>query len=65
MKVELTIRGRSLAEAKIQRGIFPGDALSPLKFIIVMMPFQSHNEHGWYQTIYKKWKRAGNSNTRS
>ena len=37
-KVELTARGRSLPEEKIQRGIFQGDALSPLLFIIAMMP---------------------------
>ena len=37
-RVELTARGRSLAEAKIQRGIFQGDALRPLLFIIAMMP---------------------------
>ena len=36
--MELTARGRSLAEAKIQRGIFQGEALSPLLFIIAMMP---------------------------
>ena len=36
-RVELTAGGRSLAEAKIQRGIFQGDALSPLLFIIAMM----------------------------
>ena len=28
----------SLAEVKIQRGIFLGDALSPLQFVIAMMP---------------------------
>ena len=33
-KVDLIAGGRSLAEAKIQRGIFQGDAL----FIIAMMP---------------------------
>ena len=33
-KVELIAGGRSLAEAKIQRGIFRGDALSSLLFII-------------------------------
>ena len=33
----MTAGGRSLAEAKIQRCIFQGDALSPLLFIITMM----------------------------
>ena len=37
-RVKLTAGGRSLAEAKIQRGIFQGDVLSPLLFIIAMMP---------------------------
>ena len=37
-RVELTAGGRRLAEAKIQRVIFQGDALSPLLFIIAMMP---------------------------
>ena len=36
--VELTAGGKSLAETKIQRGIFQGDALSHLLFIIAMMP---------------------------
>ena len=36
-RVELTAGGRSLAETKIQRGIFQGDALLPLLFIITMM----------------------------
>ena len=36
--MELTARGRILAEAKIQRGIFQKDALSPLQFIIAKMP---------------------------
>ena len=35
--VELTVEGQSLAEVKIQRGIFQGDALSPLLFVIAMM----------------------------
>ena len=37
-RVELTAGGKSLAEAKIQSRIFQGDALSPLQFIIAMMP---------------------------
>ena len=37
-RVELTAGGRRLAEAKIRRGIFQGDVLSPLLFIIAMMP---------------------------
>ena len=37
-KVELTTEGRRLAEVKIQRCIFEGDALSLLLFIIAMMP---------------------------
>ena len=37
-RVELTAGGRSSAETKIQSGIFQGDALSLLLFIIAMMP---------------------------
>ena len=37
-KEELTAGGRSLAEAKVQIGIFQGDARSPLLFKIAMMP---------------------------
>ena len=34
----MTAGGKSLAETKIQRGIFQVDALSPLIFIIATMP---------------------------
>ena len=37
-RVELSAAGKSLAEVKIQRGILQGDALSPLLFLIAMMP---------------------------
>ena len=37
-RVELTAGGRSSAETKTQRGILQGEALSPLLFIIAMMP---------------------------
>ena len=36
-RVEMTAGGISLSEAKVQRGIFQGDTLSPLLFIIAMM----------------------------
>ena len=37
-RVELTAGGKSLTEVKIPRGIFQGCSLSPLLFVIVMMP---------------------------
>ena len=37
-RVESIAGGRSLPEAKLQRSIFPEDALSPLLFIIAIMP---------------------------
>ena len=37
-RVELKTGGKRLAEAKIQRSIFQGDALSPSLFVIAMMP---------------------------
>ena len=36
-RVELTVEGKNLAETKIQRGIFQGDVLLLLLFIIAMM----------------------------
>ena len=40
-RAELTAGGKCLAETKIQRGIFPEDALSALLFIIAMI-FLNH-----------------------
>ena len=37
-RVELTAGRKGVAEANIQRSIFYGDALSPLVFVIAMMP---------------------------
>ena len=51
-RVELTLGGRSLAESKIKGGIFQGDALQPLLFIITMMPLNHilKKLHSWIQT---------------
>ena len=38
-KVELTAGDKTLAEVKILRGIFQGDVLLPLLFVIAMMSF--------------------------
>ena len=45
-RVDLTAGGRSLAETKMQRGIFQGDALSSLLFIIAMVPL-NHTLRKW------------------
>ena len=37
-RVELTPGRKSVAEVKIQRGIFQGDALSPLLYVIALIP---------------------------
>ena len=52
--VELTAVGKNLTEVKIQRGIFQGDALSPLLFVVVMMPLNHILKK--YATGYKLTK---------
>ena len=37
-KTELTSSGKKLAEVNIRRGIFQGDSLSPLLFVVAMIP---------------------------
>ena len=37
-RVELTVGGKTNAEGKNQRGIYQGDALISLLFVIAMMP---------------------------
>ena len=37
-KTELTSSGESLGQENIRRGIFQGDSLSPLLFVICMIP---------------------------
>ena len=44
-RVEVTTGGISLAEGKILRGIFQGDALSLLLFIITTMPLNAYSEN--------------------
>ena len=37
-RVKLSAGEKSLAEVKIQRNVFQGNALSPILFVIAMMP---------------------------
>ena len=38
-KTELSADGKSLSVVNMKRGIFQGDSLSPLLFVLVMDPF--------------------------
>jgi len=40
-KTELTSNGEMLGDVRIRRGIFQGDALSPLLFVMAMIPISS------------------------
>ena len=40
-KTQLTACGEDLGEVSIGRGIFQGDSLSPLLFVIAMLPLSS------------------------
>ena len=40
-KVKLTCGKQELGEENIKRGIFPGDALTPLLFVISLIPLTS------------------------
>ena len=59
-RVKLIVGGKTLAETKIQRGIFQGDALSPLQFIIAMMPLNHILRK--YTAGYKLTKSQENKN---
>ena len=78
-KVELIAVGKTLTKVEIQRGIFQGDALSPLLFVIAMIPLnymqrkcsggnkctKSWKKDQPHQTVCLKLKRIGDSNTDS
>ena len=78
-RVELTTGEQSLAEVKIQRGLFQGYTVSPLLFVIAMIPpnhilrkctagykvskLQEKINHWRHQTFCPKRKRIENPNT--
>ena len=52
-KVELTVDKEKLGEVSIRRGIFQGDSLSPLLFIIVLIPLSiilRQTNYGYYMS---------------
>ena len=56
-KVELPFGGESLAEVKILRGIFKGDALSPLLFVRAMMPLNHLGNAQWDKNLLNPRKK--------
>ena len=57
-KVELTCGKKELGEVSIKRGIFQGDALSPLLFVIALIPLTSvlRNVKAGYSFVSNKEK---------
>ena len=50
-RIELIAGNERLAEVKFHGGIFQGDAVSPISFVIVMIPLNYIQEiHWWLQT---------------
>ena len=57
--VELTAEWKGLAKVEIQKGIFQGNALSPLIFVIAMKPLNHILQK--YTSGYKQTKSQGNA----
>ena len=55
-RVELTESRKSLAEVKIKGGTFKGDAISPLQFVIPMLPLNHINRKCTNGYKITKWQ---------
>ena len=55
-KVELTAGGKSLVEVNIMRDVFKRDVLSPLLFVIVMVPlsYMFKKDTGGYKILLNR-----------
>ena len=58
---EQTVEGKNLPEVKIQRGIFQGDAISLLLFVIAIMPLNRMLKK--FTDVYKLHKSKEKSTT--